>query len=394
MAKLSELLNKKIADHAAQVLCDSAQASLIRNDATLSGEDSELRNTWEEICVQVRGEQTPYWDAYECAMRDAVLSTLLLFDKSVIENLWLHTDEGWDLRYDLKDDLESGAAGEAAYLLPDIPVDEDAIARHVVAKHLIPIADAYSNPRVEAFLYPDSDDLSDPPDDSEDEAVSDASANQPSEEVRELEYYEDDDSDGRYFTCINRHYIFRIQSDDARPKWECINPNDTLWDVIHQKIYRNFRASRLRRDQLPSGLPPPPDHIPPEAINPPPSPPPEPVRAEEFSVVAEYLQGCVGRGTAAIHVVLYEDTYESGQGDGEFHYPEVVFFDLESAEKYEGDESGWYRYHIRPGVIWLDLETIGCEVPRRIFDHFSDRDVLKLTEQAIAREENDQLPGQ
>jgi len=90
------------------------------------------------------------------------------------------------------------------------------------------------------------------------------------------------------------------------------------------------------------------------------------VRADEFPVVAEYLRDCVGRGTAAIHVVLYEDTYESGQGDGEFHYPEAVFFDLESAKKYKGDDSGCYRYHIRPGVIWLDRETIGCEVPRRI----------------------------
>ena len=394
MANLSELLNKKIADHAAQVICDSAKASLIRNDATLSGDDSELRNTWEEICVQVRGERTFFWDAYECAMRDAVLSALVLFDRSVIENLWLHTDEGWDLRHDLGDDLESGASERSTYLLPEIPVDEDAIAQDIITNHLIPIADAYSNPRIEAYLYPDSDDFFDPPDDAEDEAVSDASTDQPSEVVRELEYYEDDNSDGRYFTCINHHYIFEIRSDDSQPKWECINLNYARWDAIHQRIYRNFRASRLRRDQLPPGLPPPPEHIPPDAINPPPPPPPEPVRAEEFPVVAEYLRGCVGRGTAAIHFVLFEDTYESGQGDGEFHYPETVFFDLESANKYKGNESGCYRYHIRPGVIWLDRETIGCEVPRRIFDQFSDREVLKLTEQAIAREESDQLQGQ
>lgn len=30
----------------------------------LSGEDSELETVWEEICAQVQGEYSFYWDAY------------------------------------------------------------------------------------------------------------------------------------------------------------------------------------------------------------------------------------------------------------------------------------------------------------------------------------------
>jgi len=86
-----------------------------------------------------------------------------------------------------------------------------------------------------------------------------------------------------------------------------------------------------------------------------------------------------------LHLVLFEDTYESLLGDGEFHYPEIVFFDLESARNYHPEISEWHKYHIRPGVVWLDGESIGCKVPCRLFDHFSTRDVLKLTTAAITR---------
>lgn len=382
MANLSQLLNKKIADHAVEVICDSARASLVRNTAILSGDDSDLRNTWEEICVQVRGGRTLFWDAYECAMRDAVLGTLLLFDRSVIENLWLHTDEGWDLIYDLRKDLETGASKKATYSIPDIPVDDNAIAREIITNYLLPMAEDYSNPRIETFLYPGSDDLYGPPDDAQYATDSDASSDPPTEVVREVEYYEDDDIDSRYFTCINRHYIFAIRSDESDPKWECINLNHTRWDAIHQRIYRNYRASRLQRNQLPPGLPPPPESIPPEAINPPPPSPPKPILCSDYPVIADYLAKCDG-ASLAIYVVLEEDTYESLQGDGEFHYAEAVFLDLPSAKEFRPNNSGWYRYHVRPGLVWLNGEEFGYEVPSRIFDRIYREKVLELLSEQI-----------
>jgi hypothetical protein len=36
---------------------------------TLSGTDSGLKNTWDEICVQIQGEYSFHWDTYEGAVK-------------------------------------------------------------------------------------------------------------------------------------------------------------------------------------------------------------------------------------------------------------------------------------------------------------------------------------
>lgn len=384
MPDISLLLNKTVARNAAQLVADAAQADLIRSKHRLSGDDSVLQNTWEEICVQVQGERGYFWDAYESAMRDAVLGALQFIDKAVQKALWLHTDDGRDLRYDLEADEEEGLTAQAGYGQPDIPVDDEAIARDIIANYLLPLADDYRNSRIEQFLCPDCDDLSDIGEESDtcSPERSDEHSPQPIE-IREIEYYDDTWDSSNYLVCFNHHYIFAIRPNDPEPKWEFLPINSARWDAVHQRAYRNFRADRIERDQLPASLPPPPTELPPEAINPPPSPPPKPILADDFPVVTEFLHNCEGHGTAAIHLVLYEDIYESGQGDGEFHYPEIAFFDLEAAKSYKGEASGGYRYHIRPGVIWLDGDTIGYEVPRRIFDHFSGEEVLQLVTKAI-----------
>ena len=89
-------------------------------------------------------------------------------------------------------------------------------------------------------------------------------------EVFSVEYYDDTWDSGCYFTCINRDYIFAIRPDDPEPRWECINLNYARWDAVHQRIYRNFRADKITKEQLPLSLPPPPSEIPQEVLDPPP----------------------------------------------------------------------------------------------------------------------------
>jgi hypothetical protein len=38
----------------------------------LSGDDSGLKNTWDEICVQIQFEQSIFWDAYEYTVTSLV----------------------------------------------------------------------------------------------------------------------------------------------------------------------------------------------------------------------------------------------------------------------------------------------------------------------------------
>lgn len=389
MLRIEDLLNKKIATNAAIVVADAAQAELMRSKHTLSGDDSNLESTWEEICVQVRGEKSFFWKDYESAMRDAVLGVLLFLDREVLESLWLHSDDGWDLLYDLKADEKEGLTKQAGYKPPDIPVDDEAIARNIIADHLLPLADNYSNSRIEEFLYPGCDDTDYMDDASDSVPHEQVEEEQSSNKTFEIEFYDNTWDSSNYLACFDRHYICAIRPSDPEPKWEFLATNGAHWDAVHQRVYRNFRADRIERENLPPSLPPPPTEVPAEIINPPPPPPEKPICTEDFPVVTEYLHTCLGHGTAAIHLVLYEDTYESLHGDGEYHYPEIVFFNLEGAKTYEGDKSGWYKYHIRPGVIWLDQDTIGYEVPCRRFDQFSGKDVLRLVTKAIERKQTE-----
>jgi len=161
MLRTKELLNAAVAKNAAMVIADAAQACLVRSKHMLSGDDTNLKNTWEEICVQVQGEKSYFWEAYEDAMRGAVLGVMQFLDRGLLQTLWLHTDEGWDLRCDLGADEAEGLTAQADYEPPDIPVDDEAIARHIIAKYLLLFADDYTNSRIEEFLYPGDDDIYD-----------------------------------------------------------------------------------------------------------------------------------------------------------------------------------------------------------------------------------------
>jgi hypothetical protein len=89
----------------------------------------------------------------------------------------------------------------------------------------------------------------------------------------------------------------------------------------------------------------------------------------------------------ALYLVLYEDRYESLRGDGEFHYLTAVFLNLESAASYkEAKTDEWCLYHIRPSLIWLDGDTIGCEVPIERFDHINREEVLLMATRKIKQE--------
>jgi hypothetical protein len=375
--KMTDLLNKSVANNAAQLVAEAAQAQLMRSKHLLSGDDSNLENTWEEICVQVRGEQGYFWEAYESAMRDAVLGVLQFLDRNVLEVLWLQTDYGLDLRYDLEAAVEDGTANQSGYVWPEIPIDEEVIAQDIITNRLLPLADNYTNQRVEMFLCPGSDDpyamdveSDDDSDDQEDEQMP--------AKTFEIEYYDDTWDSSNYLVCFDRYYIFAIRPKDAEPKWEFLHPDGARWDAVHQRVYRNFRADRINRDQLPANLPPPPDSIAPDLLLPLPPPPREIFLRSDYPNLDKRLQD--RDGAMPLYLVLMEDLYESSNGDGKFHYPETLFFSDEEARAFNGSGDGAYAYHVRTGLVWLTGSEIGCKVPGWTFDHFSHGEVMRLAE--------------
>lgn len=381
MSEISLLINKAVASNVSALVADAAQASLMRSRHVLSGEDSGLETTWDEICVQVQGDQTAYWDAYEAAMRDAVLGVLPYLAPTMLEALWLHTDEGWDVLDALRDDEESGLTCQADYEKPEIPVDDEDIARHIIDNDLLQLARNYTNSAIEGFLNPVGDFLDDGDEHQGPGADDPGNDQSPPGKVREIEYYDDTWDSSNYLVCFDRHYIFSICQADAEPKWEFLHPDGARWDAVHQRVYRNFRADRINRDQLPSNLPPPPDSIAPELLLPLPPPPPEIFFRADYPRLDKRLQE--RDGAIPLFLVLMEDLYESLHGDGKFHYPEATFFNEDEAFRFKASSNDSYAYYVRTGLAWLTGNEIGCEMPRRTFDHFSYGEVLRLAEKRL-----------
>ena len=61
-----------------------------------SGDDSGLTNIWEELCVQVQGEESVDFELYVDIVDDAIEASLKKIGKSEVLALWLSTEEGWD----------------------------------------------------------------------------------------------------------------------------------------------------------------------------------------------------------------------------------------------------------------------------------------------------------
>lgn len=131
-----------VADEAAKRLTRRMIRWLQTLPAELSGEGSGLKNIWDEICVQVQGEESFYWDAYK--------ATITAFYEGSVEDLkrheqlalWLQTDSGlrwWD------DHGEERDSGRTAV------VDVEDIGRHLWG-YAWRAADEYENKRIRQFL--------------------------------------------------------------------------------------------------------------------------------------------------------------------------------------------------------------------------------------------------
>lgn len=201
-------------------------------------------------------------------------------------------------------------------------------------------------------------------------------------EVREIEYYDDTWDSSNYLVCFDRHYIFAIRPKDAEPQWEFLHPDGARWDAVHQRVYRNSRADRINRDQLPANLPPPPDSIAPELLLPLPPPPPEIFLRADYPNLDKRLQD--RDGAMPLYLVLMEDLYESRNGDGKFHYPETLYFSEEEAFRFKATSDDDYAYYVRAGLAWLSGDEIECKMPCRTFDHFSYGEVLRLAEAKLS----------
>lgn len=95
---IAEIAQRKI-DRLVRQTVDYLQA--IRS--TLSGDDSGLRDAWDEICVQVQFHESASWEAYEATVNQFVEGAVQELAPIDLRLLWLQTDAGWAWLYDHRD---------------------------------------------------------------------------------------------------------------------------------------------------------------------------------------------------------------------------------------------------------------------------------------------------
>lgn len=99
----------KIISEIAREECENISKRVIKilqgmHEEMGSGEDTILKNVWEEICVQVQGEQSFTWEAYLECIRKIVSDELKLCSVQIEQAIWLQTQEGMDWECDNEDE--------------------------------------------------------------------------------------------------------------------------------------------------------------------------------------------------------------------------------------------------------------------------------------------------
>lgn len=155
---------------AGKLIQDAIEALQKMDSAEMLSGDSGLKNVWEEICVQVQGEQSFFWDTYVETIEGLLEGYAELLNPDARIALWAVTDQGWDYIADHHAD-DQGAA--------QAPVEMDAIVDMLKDKVLAAAAD-FSNQRVERFLARHEDGYDELDDDEEDEEGEDSDDEGPS----------------------------------------------------------------------------------------------------------------------------------------------------------------------------------------------------------------------
>lgn len=80
----------------------------LRETHLQSGDDTGLRDTWDEICVQVQGEESVFWGAYLDTIRAFLTKHCERVPPLDLHSIWRETDAGLDWQQDVEDGVEDG----------------------------------------------------------------------------------------------------------------------------------------------------------------------------------------------------------------------------------------------------------------------------------------------
>lgn len=152
MSEIQKSLIREYGKAAATLVCERTITKLEEIKDTLSGDDSPLENAWEEICCQVQGEESIFWDTYQDLMHDSVLGILDQLPHRDIAALWLQTEEGWEWHYDQETEEEQSPLSLRGKNASSIPINHDEVVSYIVRQFVLSSAQNFTNLNIEVFL--------------------------------------------------------------------------------------------------------------------------------------------------------------------------------------------------------------------------------------------------
>ncbi|MBI5240738.1 MAG: hypothetical protein HY926_09720 [Elusimicrobia bacterium] len=158
------------------------------------------------------------------------------------------------------------------------------------------------------------------------------------------------------------------------------------WDSLHQEAFRNHRVDFLEPKELKAkglSLPDLGQYRGRPAVN---WEDNFPARLPAAKVPAAVLRE-LGGGPRPVFVVLLEDRYETGLGDGKYLYPEAAFWERDAAERFIADRKAnekdaakreWHEYSLKEVSLRREGDEAAAELRLESYQHFSVEDVVRL----------------
>jgi hypothetical protein len=138
-AVLTDLADQ-LTDRQARKAIRSLQS--LGDDHLQAGVGSGLTSVWDEVCVQVQGEESLLWSAYVATLRELIARDAKKLTAPELQALWLQTESGESWWVDLDDTWDG------------VPYDVDDVVAHILQRVLEMAAD-WSNQRIAAYLAVD-----------------------------------------------------------------------------------------------------------------------------------------------------------------------------------------------------------------------------------------------
>jgi len=119
----------------------------------LSGDDSPLENTWDEICVQRQSEDSFCWDVYEQTIRATIRYDIESLPGHEPQAIWLQTDQGidWTFDFDNEDEEQAPIVDFDNEDKKQAPIDYDEIEDYLL-QYILQSAESWSNARIREYL--------------------------------------------------------------------------------------------------------------------------------------------------------------------------------------------------------------------------------------------------